>query len=146
MVAISTEGIFLYTALIPWFNQFVACGDANRICSLPCAVTIGMVSGDYGSPVSFSLRAWRVGSGTRQQPAPRALIRLKRPSNSPSSRVCSGFKWLPILNWPLSGRYLLWLTLLGGLLHQQYMRLVASATSAACWHAALTSSCDLACG
>ena len=55
-----------------WFNQFVARCDANQIVPPPCVVSIGMASGDYGSLVSFSLRAWRVGSGTRltrRQPA-----------------------------------------------------------------------------
>ena len=39
-VAISTDGIPPYTALKPWFNLFVACGNADLIDPLPCVVAL----------------------------------------------------------------------------------------------------------
>ena len=75
VIAISTEGIppYYIFALKPWLKQFVARGNANQICLPPCVISIGIASGDYGSPMSFSFHTWRVGSGTRltrRQPAP----------------------------------------------------------------------------
>ena len=57
VVAISTVGI----PRMPRFNQFVARCSAYRTVPPPCVVSIGMARGAYGSPVSFSLRAWSGG-------------------------------------------------------------------------------------
>ena len=54
--------------------------DPTFIVPPPCVVSICMASCDYGSPMSFSFRAWRVGSEmrlTRRQPAPRSNLKRK---------------------------------------------------------------------
>ena len=77
VVVISIEGIPPYTTVKPWFNLFVARGNANWIGPPPF---ISMASSDPVRPCPFPSARGGWGSGTRLtrwQPAPRSNSKRK---------------------------------------------------------------------